>query len=124
MIKKQFLKFISVGLFSTLINYLVFYTLFALFNVNYLVASGTGYIVGVYSGFALNKGWTFGVVSNSNYLLVKYFITYIISLIMGLILLRFLVVYLGIIVEGANVIVIGFTTCSNFIGIKFWVFEK
>ena len=124
MIEKQFLKFISVGIFSTLINYSVFYTLFALFDVNYLFSAGTGYVAGVYSGFSLNKGWTFGVISNSTNLLVKYFITYFISLTLGLILLRFLVIYIGITAEGANIIVIGFTTCSNFIGTKFWVFKK
>ena len=124
MIKKQFLKFVSVGLTSTVINYLVFYTLYSFFNSNYLFSSGTGYIVGVYAGFALNKGWTFEVEDNSIYFLVKYFITYTISLIISLILLRFFVITLGIMVEWANVIVIGFTTLANFIGTKYWVFKR
>jgi len=49
---------------------------------------------------------------------------YVFSLVTGLVMLNMLVVKLNLLTEIANIIVIGYTTILNFLGIKFLVFKK
>jgi putative flippase GtrA len=124
MIKKQFLKFIVIGVFSTIINYACFYALMKFFSLNYLLASATGFIAGTLAGYGLNKSWTFGVSNSQDKYIFKYFLVYCISLILSVIVLKGLVSLLLMKPELANVIVIGMTTCTNFLGVKFLVFKS
>lgn len=117
---KQFLMFCVVGGISTILNYISFVTLVFL-NINYLLASAIGYLVGVFIGFGLNKRFTF-FGSCQPKLLKKYLMLYTFSLITGLLFLRVLV-HLDINVYVANIFMIGLTTTLNFIGSKFYVFE-
>ena len=123
--KNQFLKFIIVGLFSTIINYGLFYLLLKMANINYLISSSCGFIAGVFGGFYLNKNWTYNDKNNkSNSLLWKYFSLYLTSLLISLIFLKITVDYSGLNAEIANLLAIIITTCVNFIGTKFMVFKK
>lgn len=75
-------------------------------------------------GYRLNKTWTFEIkVTEENYV-YKYYFVYTASLFLSLIFLDFLVSKLSIIPEIANILTIGLTTCTNFIGTKFWAFKK
>ncbi len=56
---KQFIKFIVVGILNSLLTYLTFKILTALFLVNDIISIITGYIVGVINSFIFNKIWTF-----------------------------------------------------------------
>jgi putative flippase GtrA len=123
--KNQFLKFIIVGIFSTFINYGLFYFLLNIFNINYLISSSLGFMAGVFGGFYLNKNWTYNDKNNqSKTLLWKYFSLYITSLLISLIFLKITVDYIGLNAEIANLLSIVITTCVNFIGTKFVVFKK
>lgn len=124
LVAKQFSKFIFVGLFSTAVNYLCFWILLDLLHINYQIAFVSGYMLGVLAGFTLNKQWTFKAAEKSNFEILRYCGVYIASLILGSIFLRFLVESLSIDPRFANIIVIGFTTVTNFAGIKFLVFKK
>jgi putative flippase GtrA len=92
-------------------------------EISYLISSASGFIAGVLAGYGLNKKWTFGVKKTTKLDVYKYYITYSISLILGLLILKFLVSTIGISPEIANLLIIGFTTITNFVGIKFWVFR-
>ena len=123
--KNQLLKFLIVGLFSTIINYCLFYFLLKIANINYLISSSCGFIAGVFGGFYLNKNWTYNDKNNkSNNLLWKYFSLYLTSLLISLIFLKITVDYSGLNAEIANLLAIIITTCVNFIGTKFMVFKK
>jgi putative flippase GtrA len=123
--KNQFLKFIIVGIFSTFINYGLFYFLLNFFKINYLISSSLGFMAGVFGGFYLNKNWTYNDKNNqSKTLLWKYFSLYITSLLISLIFLKITVDYIGLNAEIANLLSIAITTCVNFIGTKFVVFKK
>lgn len=124
MIKQQFLKFIVIGVLSTIVNYSVFYILYEFLTLHYIAASALGFISGVIFGYELNKNWTFAVQKESSRYFYTYFLVYLFSLVLGLMFLEFLVSGLGIIPELANFLTIGLTTCTNFVGIKFWVFKK
>lgn len=120
----QVFRFIVVGLVCTLINYGVFYLLFALLGVNYLLSSASGFIAGVVFGYPINRLWTFEVSKAENSSLLKYFIVYLISLAISLLLMAVFVQNFGIGAQIANVICILVTTCTNFLGIKFTVFNS
>lgn len=123
--KKQLIKFLIVGLYSTIINYFLFYFLYKIVNINYLISSSLGFIAGVFAGFYLNKNWTYNDKNNkSKTLLWRYFSLYLASLIISLIFLKVSVDYIGINAEIANLLAIVITTCVNFIGTKFLIFKK
>lgn len=124
MITQQFLKFIVIGGVSTIINYIVFYALYEFGSINYVISSAAGFIIGVFVGYGFNKRWTFGVKERTKQYVYKYYVVYTISLLLGLGFLKLLVVVLGLVPQIANVLTIGLTTCTNFMGTKFWVFRK
>lgn len=120
----EFLRFIVVGALSTIVNYGVFYVLF-ISGVSYLMASALGFLSGVGVGYHLNKKWTYGHKARSSLVLkTKYLTVYAVSLVLGLAFLAGLVNSLGLDARLANVLTIGVTTMTNFIGTKFWVFRK
>lgn len=121
--KLTFLKFALIGFFATVVNYVIFFALFKYFHVNYLLSSAVGYISGVMLGYNFNKKFTFKYQpSTSSLESVKYLIVYSFSLILGLLLLK-LLVFIGINVFISNVITIGFTTITNYLGSKYFVFN-
>jgi len=122
-IKKQFLKFIVVGFFSTTVNYSFFYLLYEFLGIYYLIAAASGFIAGVLAGYGFNKKWTFGIKGTTQNYVYKYYIIYVVSLILSMFVLEFLVSQIGLTPEIANLLTIGFTTITNFIGIKAWVFK-
>ena len=124
MIKAQFLKFILIGIFSTIVNYSTFYALYEFLNLYYILSSALGFIVGVFAGYSFNKNWTFRVRDKSKAYVFKYYLVYIFSLFAGLAFLEFLVKVLSLDPRLANLMTIGLTTCTNFIGTKIWVFRK
>lgn len=125
MIKKQFLRFIVVGLVSTSISYSAFFIALRLFFVQYLLSSCIGFVVGVFVGFSLNKNWTFSSKTiQSKKIIIGYFSVYVVSLLINLIFLRVTVGEFSMMPEISNFLAICITTCTNFIGIKFFVFKK
>ena len=123
MLVKQFSKFVIIGVLSTSVNFFVFYILLNVCFCHYLLSSGVGFLSGVFAGFGFNKCWTFEVKRKEISFVGKYILTYCCSLFIGLFFLEFQVRVFQISPEIANVFSIGLTTCSNFIGSKFWVFQ-
>ncbi len=121
---KQLLRFVIIGIFSTVVNYCIFFGLYKFLSVNYIVASSIGFLAGVFAGYNFNKIWTFDIKAKSNIYIIKYYTVYIASLFFGLALLKIMVSLAQISPEIANIIVIVFTTCTNFCGTKLWVFKK
>lgn len=125
MLKKQFLRFITVGLLATTLSYLAFFIALRVFAINYLIAACIGFIFGVCLGFFLNKNWTFDAKENkSKKTVLSYFAVYIFSLIVSLFFLKVMVEVVGLSPELGNFLGIGVSTCTNFIGTKFFVFKK
>lgn len=123
-VAKQFSKFVVVGVLSTIVNYSCFWILLDYLHLNYLLASGSGFMIGVFAGYGLNKSWTFGQKQEVVNQVTKYYGVYLVSLILGLLLLKALTSFWGLEPKIANIIVIGFTTLTNFAGIKCLVFKK
>ena len=122
---RQFSKFIVVGVWSTIVNYGLFYILLHFLSVHYLIASASGFIAGVFAGYHLNRIWTFQAHDKRRHRdIVKYYSVYIASLSLSLLFLKITVSVFGIDPYIANIFAIGLTTCTNFLGLKFVVFRR
>lgn len=121
---KHLLRFLIVGGIATVVNYLVFYLILKK-GGQYQVASACGFLAGVGVGFPLNKAWTYQHSSSvSARLFYKYSAVYLASLLINIYTLGMLVGHFKLDARIANVIAIIVTTITNFIGTKFWVFQK
>ena len=121
---RQAFRYATVGLFATLLNYGIFYFLMEFGRVNYLVSSALGFFSGVIAGYFFNRKWTFKHSNSSWALLVKYNMVYLFSLILSLLILKIAVARFGISPELGNIFAIVITTCTNFLGLKYFVFKK
>jgi putative flippase GtrA len=119
----QFARFIIVGVLSTIVNYAIFIALLSV-NTPYIVAMGAGFIAGTVAGFRINKVWTFGVARNEGGLFGAYVAVYAVSLLAGMGFLWALVELLLLDPRIANILTIGLTTMTNFVGTKLLVFKK
>ncbi|MBT5953774.1 hypothetical protein HOG98_03540 [bacterium] len=122
MLKKSFLRFLIIGGVSTAINYSVFHVFLAVFGMHYAMSSGVGYCTGLVVGYFFNKSWTFQAARHSVAAITQYICVYLGSLTLSLVLLSFLIEGLSFPAWFANIIAIGLTTITNFVGLRFWVF--
>lgn len=122
---RQIALFLIVGGLSTALNYSVFWALLDLFGVNYVLSSWTGYFAGVFFGYYLNARYTFGMRTPlGGKHPVLYTAVYLASLGLSTGTLVLLVEVLGIPPKAANLIVIGQTTVTNYLGCKYLVFRR
>lgn len=117
------MRFLIIGVLATVVNYVFFYVFLNVFSVHYLVSSSLGFVAGVFFGYGFNKAWSFEVADANSVYLLKYFMLYTGSLVVGMAFLKLQVAVLGVLPEIANIFTIGLTTCTNFIGLKFFVFK-
>lgn len=57
--RKEIFRFLIVGALNTLIGMAIIFLLYRFFGLGYWLASGTGYIIGSFVSFFLNKSFTF-----------------------------------------------------------------
>ena len=118
----QFSKFVVVGMISALINYSSYFILLYMMQLHVLICSAVAFLCGTLIGYKLNAVWSFQAESHHRSLLIKYLCVYLCSLLLSLSILYILVNILDMNPYLAQLAVIAITTCTNFIGIKFWVF--
>lgn len=121
---KQFLRFCLIGLESTILNYLFFIILLYFLFVNYTISFIIGFVAGTLFGFVFNKIWAFESEKSPYREIGPYFLVYLFSLIIGILLIRFLVNQVGIAPVLANIPVLFITTIINFFGTKFLAFKN
>ena len=120
---KQFNRYVIVGIFSTLINYLIYNSLFFLSKL-IVLSSAIGYAAGLINSYIFGKQWVF---KQKEKLYDKTFYKFIIVYLMGGILnsltiffldkLHFQYVLSWIIGNGLAIL-------NNFFGSKLFVFNK
>lgn len=120
---KKVVRFAIVGGLSTLLNYGVFYCLFTFVGLHYMLASSSGFIVGVFLGYFLNRHWSFEYEGRGRFLFVKYFCVYLFSLGVCLLFLYFTVDALRLNPKLMNLLSIVISTVMNFINLRLWVFK-
>lgn len=118
-------KFIIIGATSTVINYGVFFLSYKIFHVNYALAAVLGYLFGLAFGYIYNRSWTFKPAAFSRYHeVIQYVLVYGFSLILNVSLLNLLVSLGKINPLLANIIAMAAAMCTNFLGLKYIVFNE
>ncbi|EKE01873.1 MAG: GtrA family protein [uncultured bacterium] len=124
--KYQLSRFLLTGSVSTAVNYGVFFAMAYGLHIHYIVASMVGYMTGLGVGYVLNRNWTFSTHKAMTKLhneLGLYIGVNVTSLILSLLLLQILVDWVGLPAWFSNIMAIGLSTTTNFIGLKFIVFK-
>ena len=120
----QIFKFIVSGLIASVINFLVYSSLYLIFN-NLLIASLCGYFVGILFSYALAKIWVFQNKSRQN--LVKSFPVFCLIYFLGAIEMSFVIVFLNQFLNNYRIVWLfgAFIGASNnYLGVKFFLFRK
>lgn len=115
--------FAIVGVASTSLNYLTFLIAYAFLSFHYLIAAGTGFVLGVFFGYYFNKKGTFRSTQKIYISLPKYFLVYGLSLAFNIGTLEFLV-HNGMSPIIGNIILAPFIIIINFFGTKLIAFQN
>ncbi len=122
----QLIKFILIGILNALVNYLSY--LFFLYLLSfYLLALIGSHIITVLHSYFWNRFWTFKYQGNHLKEIGKFFLIYLVSFGLNLVLLPIMVELFNIQAGVAQLIplvlitALGFT--FNFLGLKFWAFK-
>jgi putative flippase GtrA len=118
----QFIKFSIIGLSNLGISLCVYYFLLWL-GIHYIIANVAGWVVSVFNAFFWNKRFVFQTGSSWVKALIKTYISYGFSFLLGTLLLYILVEWCGIPKVVAPLIVVIATTPINFLMNKFWTFK-
>lgn len=121
---RQFVKFGIVGIFSTIIDWGIFYFLNYLLGIYYLIAKVLSFLVAVLNSYIWNRRWTF---RSSEKRKMHEFIKFLIISLVGLSLNTW-IMYTA--VDGYHLRKIfglmaatGFVTIWNFLANKFYTFK-
>lgn len=119
----QFLKFGIVGLSNTFIAFSVYYAMLWL-GVHYVMANFFGWCIGVFNAFYWNNKYVFKSTNNWQQAILRTYISYAVTLVIGTSLLYALVEMLGISEYYAPFFSLIVSTPINFMMNKHWSFKK
>lgn len=121
----QLIRFGLVGVIGVTFNYSIFFVLYRFLNVYYIVSSATGFVLGIFLVFFLNKEFTFKIKGYDQVkkMIFKYYIINLSLASFGLILLSFFVEILHINVYIADAFILAIIAILHFMGSKFLVFR-
>lgn len=118
----QFVKFSVVGLSNTVISLFVYY-LFLWLEFNYLIANTLSWIISVFNAFYWNNKYVFKNENTWLKALIRTYVSYGFSFILGSVLLALLVELFHVAQELAPLAVLVVTIPLNFFMNKFWTFR-
>ena len=117
---REFAGFVLAGGAATVLNYSIFLILLLL-SVQYLVASATGYVSGIFLSYLINKHFVFKQSKKSLGRGPRYVLVYSGALFFQLALLTIFVRF-GVLVEVANAFALVVTVVLNFFVTRRFVF--
>lgn len=120
----SFLRFLVVGAFASIINFLCFCILFYQLNIYDTLSYTISYVTGVVISYLLNKKWAFNYKNNDNKtLFTKYLLVYTFNLFIGMGFFEIVLILYNIEVIIIQFIVIIITAVFNYLGLKIFVFR-
>ena len=120
--RKELLRFLVGGGSAVVVDYIC-YNFFLYFEWNMAFAKATSYICGALCGFIINKFWTFESKKFRKDEVVKYIVLYAISAGVNAFVNKIVFFVIGIKLF-AFLCATGVSTIMNFMGQKFFVFNK
>ncbi len=120
---QQFIKFAAVGVSNMVVNLVIYYCLLFL-GVYYLISNFFGFCLSVLNAYYWNNKYVFKKTDSGNSKpLIKSFLSYGSTFLLGTGFLFIMVHYLHIPETVAPIINIAITTPINFLLNKFWAFS-
>lgn len=120
-IKNRFFRFIVVGIINTLFGVGV-YSLLLYWGISYVWAIFIGTVIGVLFNFKTTGRLVFGC--RENRFLFKFIISYVIGYVVNLLIVRFLIMYIGFNSYWSGYIAIPIVAILSFFLQRYWVFKK
>jgi len=123
----QFLRFATVGIFNTIIDFTIYVSLtrgLIFFTEHYLIANFLAFLCANLFSFWANKSWTF---ANSDSQRVKQYGKFFLTSVLALLAIQ-LTMYVGVSVFGwwdlaTKILALLFSVVINFLGAKLWAFK-
>lgn len=119
---QEFIRFCTVGVGNTSVNYIIYAILLMGLHVHYLIAGVIGYMGGAVFGFIVNRKWTFKA-DISNYYLFIYLLINVFSMSVNALIQWFVVEKLHVMAELSQICGIAVTTFINYFLTKKFVFS-
>ncbi len=116
------IRFLLVGGVNFVLTFVVFFALFKILHINYLVALSGSWATGMLFSYALNFTWVFRPEERLQFRarLAKYFLANLVSLLLNLLILRWLVGMTGYDPFWVQCALIPLIVVFNFSTAKFW----
>ncbi len=121
---KQFIQFGIVGISNTLISLSIYY-LFILINMKwYLIGNTVGFIISVANSYYWNNKYVFKAAKRNHIkALLRTYLSYGVTFLLGTVLLYIMIEILGIPAAIAPILNLCITVPPNFLLNKFWAFK-
>ncbi len=121
-IRTQFLRFILVGVAATLSTYLILIILVEAWQVNVIVASVAGYIVGIVVNYKLNYGFTFRSSRHHHVLVPRFLVVVLVGLLLNIGIMSAGINWFGIHYVLAQLAAVAVVLIWSFAANRLWVF--
>ncbi|MBN1464514.1 GtrA family protein [candidate division KSB1 bacterium] len=118
----HFIKYSFVGIGNFLFTLVLYITFLYVLDFRYEFAFTLSWLLGVYFTYLINFIWVFKPEEKITFRkrLPKYFLVYISSYVLNMLLLKFLVDHFSLLPLLAQMFIIPLVVVINFIGIKYW----
>lgn len=124
---KRPLRFITVGVMNTLVDFILFFICYQAIGIYYTISQVIGYSGGVINSFVWNKLWTFESKNSSKKTaleFLRFMVISGISLSVSVLGIKWLVDSASFNVFIAKALVTLIAQLINYTGYKLWVFKK
>ncbi len=124
---KRPLRFISVGVMNTLVDFILFFICYQAIGIYYTISQVIGYSGGIINSFVWNKLWTFESKNNSRKTaleFLRFMVISGISLSVSVLGIKWLIESASFNVFIAKALVTLIAQLINYTGYKLWVFKK
>jgi putative flippase GtrA len=120
---KQFLRFLTVGVFNTILGYGVIFACMYLANISPESSNVAGYFVGLVASYVLNRNYTFNSKQNRRGEILRFLIVFAVAYTSNLFVLVILIHKLGL-HEGVSQILAGLVyVVASYVMNKYYVFR-
>ena len=115
-------KFLTVGTINTMVGWTIIYSTMYFFELNPLLSNASGYTVGFFLGFFLNKNWTFKSGDKKYSIIFTYALVVIVSFLVNIFVVHLSVEYLHQNPYISQIFGMATYTAFSFVGCKKFVF--
>lgn len=120
---KQFFRFLTVGVFNTVLGYCVIFACMYLAKMPPESSNVAGYAVGLFASYILNRKYTFNSKQNRKSEIIRFLVVFVVAYALNFLVLVILIHRIGT-YEGVSQVLAGIVyVVASFIMNKYYVFK-